>query len=130
MSNPRRLLPGQTHSITRRASERRFLLRPDPFVNDVLLYALARANQLHPSVAIHGVIAESNHTHSNVTDARANDEEPSSLPRFFQCMNRMPTAALSRAADVRSPSWVTVWRVSIRGSTNRWPIKSANMARC
>ena len=106
MSLPRRLLPGQTHSITRRVSERRFLLRPGPFVNGVVRYALARASQLNPRVALHGFVAESNHTHANVTDTRTDGRRRSQLPAFFRCANRLIAAALNTRYGRGENFWV------------------------
>jgi len=95
MSNPRRWLPGQTHAISRRVAGRRFLLKPTSFVNEVLLYALARAKQLNPKVSVHGFVAESNHTHANVTDTRKNTDVASQLSSFFASLNRLTAAALN-----------------------------------
>jgi putative transposase len=95
MCPPRRLLPQQTHAASRRVSERRFLLRPSSFVNEVVLYALARASQLCPQVRLHGFVAEANHTHASLTDAREDLSDVSQVPRFFQCLHRMTAAALN-----------------------------------
>jgi hypothetical protein len=81
MTFPRRLLPQQTHAVSRRCSGRRFLLRPDPFTNDVVRYAFARAKQLCPTVSLHAVVAESNHTHTGLTDARKDSTQRSSVSR-------------------------------------------------
>jgi len=95
MTYPRRYLPQQTHSVTRRVAGRCFLLRPDAFTNDVVRYAIGRASQLNPSVDLHAFVAESNHTHSNLTDTRVDDSQVSEISGFFQCMNRMIAAALN-----------------------------------
>ena len=52
MSLPRQVLPGAFYMITRRCSERRFLLRPDRVTNNAYLYCLieaARAAMLEPA---------------------------------------------------------------------------------
>ena len=95
MGYSRRLLPQQTHSVTRRAAGRCFWLRPDAFTNGVILYAIGRASQLNPSVDLHAFVAESNHTHSNLTDTRREDTKVSELSRFFQSLNRLIAAALN-----------------------------------
>ena len=41
MTLPRQYLSGSTYMITRRISERRFFLRPDPFVEQAFGYLLA-----------------------------------------------------------------------------------------
>jgi transposase InsO family protein len=43
MSLPRQVLPGEYYMITRRCSERRFLLRPDRATNNAYLYCLIEA---------------------------------------------------------------------------------------
>ena len=95
MTFPRRLLPQQTHAVSRRCSGRRFLLRPDPFTNDVVRYAFARAKQLCPTVSLHAVVAESNHTHTGLTDARKDSTQRSSVSDFFRNANRLIAAALN-----------------------------------
>lgn len=95
MTYPRRFLPGQTHSITRRVASRRFLLRPSPFVNRVVLYALARAKQLNPTISLHGFVAESNHNHANLTDTRKDTGTRSQVSSFFACLHRLTAAALN-----------------------------------
>ena len=45
MSLPREVLPGRTYMITRRCSERRFLLWPDNKTTNAFIYCLAVAAQ-------------------------------------------------------------------------------------
>jgi len=59
--------PTWPDALTRRVSKPRFLLRAGPFVNGVVRYALARAAQLNPLVALHGFVAQSNHTHASAS---------------------------------------------------------------
>jgi putative transposase len=40
---PRQVLPRQFHRITRRCTQRQFLLRSDPATNNVFLYCLIHA---------------------------------------------------------------------------------------
>ena len=48
MSLPRRcVLQGTTYLVTRRCLGRRFLLRPDPALNELIGYCLARAAEAH-----------------------------------------------------------------------------------
>lgn len=67
MSTPRCHLPGQVAHITRRCTERRFLLRPDGCINAILPFELARSNS-RGDVEIHGFVAMSNHVHMVVSD--------------------------------------------------------------
>ena len=68
MTLPRPVIPGTTSLVTRRCIQRQFLLRPSPFVNQVLLYCMGLAQQ-RSGVAIHAVCAMSSHLHITVTDA-------------------------------------------------------------
>ena len=42
---PRQVLPGQFYLLTRRCTQRQYLLRPDRDANDTFLYCLAEAAQ-------------------------------------------------------------------------------------
>ena len=45
MSLPRQVLPGQFYMITRRCTQRQFLLRPVPATNNAFTYCLIEAAQ-------------------------------------------------------------------------------------
>lgn len=60
-------ISGGTYLVTRTVAERRFLLRPDPVVNEVFTYCLFLAAEKH-AVEIHAVSVHSNHFHAVVTD--------------------------------------------------------------
>ncbi len=98
MGQPRRLLAGQTHSITRRVSGRRFLLKPTSFVNEVVLYSLGYAKSQYPDFRLHGFVAEANHHHASCTDgreAKREEDTPSPIPGFYHRFHRMVAAALN-----------------------------------
>ena len=67
MSLPRQILPGTTYLLTRRCTQRQFLLRPSAVINQVFLCFLARAAEL-TGVQIHAFGVLSNHDHLVVTD--------------------------------------------------------------
>ena len=69
MTQPRRVVPGQTHQISRRCARRCFLLRPSKTVNRIVAYALGVALNRH-GVLLHAAQVESNHYHFQVTDVR------------------------------------------------------------
>ena len=75
MAIPRRILPGRTYLLTRRCIDRRYLLKPSPTVDQILLYALAVGSQRF-GIEIHGFVFLSNHHHLVLTDPRGQ------LPRF------------------------------------------------
>lgn len=64
---PRPVFPGETVMITRRATQRTFLLRPDPVINDIYLYVLGLAAERAGIDLIHATTM-SNHEHDVVHD--------------------------------------------------------------
>lgn len=75
MALPRRILPGRTYLLTRRCIDRRYLLKPSPIVDLILLYALAVAARRF-GIDVHGFVFLSNHHHIVLTDVLG------LLPRF------------------------------------------------
>lgn len=73
---PRRILPGLAYFLTRRCTQRQFLLRPDDHVNLVLLYLLAEA-AIRFNITVYAFCAMSNHIHMVVRDNDGN------LPEFM-----------------------------------------------
>lgn len=67
MSFPRQVLPGQVLFITRRCTQRQFLLRPDDEVNQALEYCLAEAAQRF-DVTVLWFMGMSNHMHYGIFD--------------------------------------------------------------
>jgi putative transposase len=98
MTLPRRVLPNRTYLITRRCSERRFFLRPDPQVTWLFEYLLALACERH-GVELHGFVCMSNHYHLLVTDPEAR------LPEFQQYLNGL----LARAVNCARGRWEAFW---------------------
>ncbi len=74
MTAPRPVFPGQFLFITRRCTQRQFLLRPDPVTNNAFTYALAEAAQRH-DIAIILPQMMSNHHHTAAYDAHGNHVE-------------------------------------------------------
>ena len=62
MTQPKQVLPGRMICITRRCSERRFFLRPDPATIQLLEYLLAYAAGKY-GLKLVAVVAMSNHIH-------------------------------------------------------------------
>lgn len=89
MTAPRQVLPGTTHFLTRRCSERRLFLRPSALSNDIFLYVLGRAARRH-GIQVHLACVMSNHYHMLVTDPRAE------LPAFMQYLDSL----VARATNV------------------------------
>ncbi len=64
--HPRPVLPRQFYLITRRCTQRQFLLRPDPATNNAFLYCLIDA-AIRSQIDIVLPCAMSNHYHAVIT---------------------------------------------------------------
>jgi putative transposase len=95
---PREILPGRTYLVTRRCTQRQFLLKPSPLTNALVRYCLAEAAR-HTGVLIHAMCFMSNHWHGVVTDPDA--RLPQFLERFHRLFARAQNAALGR--------WEALW---------------------
>lgn len=82
MSLPRPVLPGGFYLITRRCTQRRFLLRPDDTTNGIFLYSLALA-ALRYGVHVLFTLASSNHHHTGIYDPEGR------YPELLQCFHRL-----------------------------------------
>ena len=89
MSLPRCILPNTTYLVTRRCIGRRFLLRPDPTMNSIFAYCLARAAEKY-GVELHAACVMSNHYHLILTDVRG------VLPDFTAWLNRQLAMCVKR----------------------------------
>jgi hypothetical protein len=69
MPLPREVLPGRTYMITRRCTQRQFLLRPDHATNNAFIYCLAVAAERAGVIPLF-TAAESNHHHTGIFDPR------------------------------------------------------------
>jgi REP element-mobilizing transposase RayT len=98
MSRARPVLPGRTYLITRRTTQRLFLLKPSQEVNRVFRYCLAVAAERF-SVRVHAYCVLSNHYHLVVTDSEAQ------LPRFMQWLGCM----LARCLNSHRSRWENFW---------------------
>ncbi len=67
MSNPRRIVAGQTLFVTRRCWDRRFYLLPAPELNEAFRYLLAECKRRY-GVEVHGFVLMGNHYHLHLTD--------------------------------------------------------------
>jgi len=98
MTSPRQVLPGTTYLVTRRCSQRQFLLRPSKATTEVVGYLLAvGAERFH--IELHAFCVMSNHLHLVVTDPEAR------LPAFFQFFDSM----VARSMNARLGRWEHFW---------------------
>ena len=88
MTVPRQVIPGATYLVTRRCTQRQFLLKPCKIVNEVFLYVLALAAERY-GVRIHAFCILSNHSHVVLSDPHAQ------LPAFQQYLNGLVAKALN-----------------------------------
>ena len=95
---PRRVLPGATYLVTRRCTQRQFLLKPSALINQVFKFVLATAAARY-KIRIHAACVMSNHYHLVVTDPRAN------LPEFARVLDGVLAKALNLLYDRRENFW-------------------------
>jgi putative transposase len=82
MSLPRAVIPGRRYLVTRRCSERRFLLRPGRETNNAFVYCMAlAARKSHVSIVCVGTT--SNHYHAVVVD------DCGRLPAFLEHFHKL-----------------------------------------
>lgn len=98
MTKPRRHIANQVVLLTRRCFQRRFLLRPDSFINRVLFFETARASSRHGQ-CVHGVLAMSNHIHQVSTDTTGNRSD------FMRDAMREISRARNHDLDRRDSLW-------------------------
>jgi REP element-mobilizing transposase RayT len=98
MTAPRQILPEQLYLVTRRCTQRQFLLRPDEGTKQIFLYALgdAAARFGIELIAWH---ASSNHYHAVVYDPRGE------LPLFLERFHKL----CARALNARWKRWENLW---------------------
>ncbi len=98
MTLPRRIVPNATYLVTRRCTQRKFLLKPSPRTTEIFKYCLAVAAQ-RTGVLVHAVAVMSNHYHAVCTDPEGR------LPEFMTYLHRL-TAVCMNAAMGR---WENFW---------------------
>src|SRR5262245_14357661 len=79
--------------ITRRCTQRQFLLRPDPETNNAFLYCLAYAAE-RCGIDVLFTIANSNHHHTGIRDPGGN--YPAFLERFHKLLAKCQNALRGR----------------------------------
>lgn len=95
---PRQIVPGRTYLLTRRCTQRQFLLRPDAATNNAFVYCLAVAAR-RSRIAVHGFIASSNHYHAVVTDLQGR------LPDFLEHFHKL----VAKHQNALRGRWENMW---------------------
>ncbi len=98
MTPPRQILPGTIYHVTRRCTQREFLLKPSELTRAIFKYVLAVAAKRY-HVALHAACVMSNHYHLVLTDSRAD------LPRFCQFLDSL----LARVLNATYGRWECLW---------------------
>ena len=95
---PRQILPGGIYLITRRCTQRQFLLRPSPVTNQNVEYCLGLAAE-GAGVVLHGVCFMSNHWHGVVSDPEGR------VPEFLEIFHRL----LAKVQNASLGRWENLW---------------------
>jgi REP element-mobilizing transposase RayT len=98
MTAPRQILPGSTSLVTRRCTQRQYLLRPCAEVTQLFGFLLAvAAERFH--VDVHAVCVMSNHVHLVVTDREAR------LPAFNRFLGSLVARSMNALLDRSENFW-------------------------
>ncbi len=98
MTRPRRIVPGTSYMLTRRTTQRMFLLRPDNITRDAFIYCFALTAQRH-SIDVHWLTVMSNHYHSGICDVTGR------VPAFLRDFHGL----LARCINAARGRWENLW---------------------
>lgn len=102
---PREVLPGRTYMITRRCSQRQFLMRPDRETNNAFIYCLAYAAKCH-EITVLFTMATSNHHHTGIIDVHGN--YPAFIEQFHKLFAKCQNALRGRRENFWSSEQTSV----------------------
>jgi len=98
MSLPRQVLPGRFYLVTRRCTQRQFLLRPDTATNNAFTYCLIEAAQ-RTQIEVLLPCAMSNHHHTVIFDRFGR------YPEFVEHFHKM----FARSQNALRRRWENFW---------------------
>ena len=98
MTLPRRVVPGTTYLLTRRCTQRRFLLVPRGVATRIFGYCVALAAKRH-GILVHAIMCMSNHWHTLLTDPHGR------LPEFARDVHSL----VARALNAHYGRWEAFW---------------------
>ena len=98
MTWPRRIVPGTTYLLTRRCTQRRFMLVPRGIVPKLFGYCVALAAERH-GILVHAITCMSNHWHAVVTDPHGR------IPEFCRDVHSLT----ARAMNAHLGRWEALW---------------------
>jgi putative transposase len=98
MSLPRQIIEGAVYLLTRRCTQRQFLLKPSPLNNAIFLYCLALAAE-KTGVLIHAVCVMSNHWHAVLSDPMGR------IPEFMEHLHKY----VAKCVNASLGRWENLW---------------------
>ncbi len=98
MTWPRRVVPGTTYLLTRRCTQRRFMLVPRGIVPSLFGYCVALAAERH-GILVHAITVMSNHWHAVLTDPHGE------VPEFSRDVHSL----IARALNAHLGRWEALW---------------------
>ena len=98
MTLPRRIVPNATYLVTRRCTQRLFLLKPSIRTTTVFVYCLAVAAR-KTGVLVHAIAVMSNHYHAVCTDPEGR------LPEFMAYLHRLVATCMNAGLG----RWENFW---------------------
>ena len=96
--HPRPILKRQTYMVTRRTTQRQFLLRPNKAINQCIRYCVSVASEAS-GVELHALMFMSNHYHIILTDVEGR------LPMFTETLNGLLAKSLTVYHDRGENFW-------------------------
>jgi len=100
MTAPREILPGRYYKITRRCTQRQFLLRPDEETNNAFLYCLAEA-AVRFEIQVLASSVQSNHHHTDIYDRHG------SIVEFMEHLHKMLAKCMNALRGRKENFWST-----------------------
>jgi putative transposase len=98
MSLPRQIVPGRVYMVTRRCTQRQFLMRPDPETTNAFIYCLALAAN-GAQMKVVAFLAHSNHHHTIVVDTYGR------MPEFLEAFHKL----FAKHQNVLRGRWENFW---------------------
>ena len=95
---PRRIIPGRVYMITRRCTQRQFLLRPDRETTNAFTYCLALAAE-RTEMGVLAFLAHSNHHHTILVDTHGR------MPEFLELFHKL----VAKHQNALRGRWENFW---------------------
>ena len=100
VSLPRPILPGSIYLLTRRCTQRQFLLKPTALTSQIFEYCLAVAAE-RTGVLVHAACVLSNHWHAVISDPHGQ------LPVFTAFLHKFVSKAVNASLGRRENLWAS-----------------------